>query len=41
MKPVRRMHVSKGRSARHFRHQVGRTARRNVAPMPMRGGFRL
>lgn len=33
--------VNKGRSASKFRKQVGRTKGANVAPPPMRGGFRL
>lgn len=32
--------VHKGRSARHFRHQVGRTHPLNMA-RPGRGGFRI
>lgn len=33
--------VNKGRSARKFRSQAGRTKAPNVAPPPARGGFRL
>lgn len=33
--------VSKNRSARRFRSNVGRTKRVNVAPPPMRGGLRI
>lgn len=33
--------VRKGRSAAKFRRQVGRTKAPNVAPPPMRGGYRL
>jgi len=38
---MRRYAVNKGRSARRFRRQIGRTKRINVAPPPMRGGFRI
>ena len=38
---MRRSRVSKGRSASQFRHNVRHTKRANVAPPPMRGGFRL
>lgn len=41
MKPSKRIPVSKTLSARSFRHHAGRTARANVAPAPMRGGWRL
>lgn len=41
MKPVSRQYVSKHRSARKFRKQMGRTKAVNVAPAPMRGGIRL
>jgi hypothetical protein len=37
----RRHKVNKFRSARKFRHQVGRTHRKNVGVTPMRGGWRL
>lgn len=38
---MRRKPVNKFRSARRFRSNVGRTKRMNVAPPPMRGGFRI
>lgn len=41
MRPVKRYGVSKGSSARHFRHHVGRTKSANVRMNPMRGGWRL
>lgn len=41
MKPVKRMAVNKGRSARNFRKNTERTKAANVAPPPMRGGYRL
>lgn len=37
----RRAGVRKLKAARHFRREVGRTHPRNMAPRPMRGGFRL
>lgn len=36
-----RGHVNKGKSARSFKHQVGKTRKPNVSPAPMRGGIRL
>ncbi|WNK13027.1 MAG: hypothetical protein [Microvirus sp.] len=36
-----RTRVNKGRSAAKFRSNIGRTKAPNVAPPPMRGGFRL
>lgn len=36
-----RHHVNKGHSARKFRGQVAHTKSINVAPPPMRGGWRL
>jgi hypothetical protein len=36
-----RGHVHKGKSAAHFRHDVGRTHPRNAAMAPRRGGWRL
>jgi hypothetical protein len=36
-----RFPVNKRRSARKFRKMVSRTARLNIAPPPMRGGFRI
>lgn len=41
MRPSRRAPVSKGRSAGHFKAQTARTKAPNVAPPPMRGGYRL
>lgn len=41
MRPVSRSGVNKGRSARQFRKNVGRTKAPNVAGAPMRGGWRL
>lgn len=41
MRPLKRQHVNKGRSARKFRHHVGKTKSPNVAGPPMRGGWRL
>ncbi|WNK12626.1 MAG: hypothetical protein [Microvirus sp.] len=41
MRPLKRHGVSKGRSARHFRHQAGRSKAPNVTQGPMRGGWRL
>lgn len=41
MRPVKRSHVNKSRSARSFRHKVGTTHPKNVAMRPMRGGWRL
>lgn len=41
MRPVKRYGVSKHKSARHFRANVGRTKAPNVTLSPMRGGWRL
>lgn len=41
MRPISRFGVSKRGSARSFRRSATRTARANIAPPPMRGGFRL
>lgn len=38
---MKRSHVNKHRGARRFRQQAGRTHGKNLAPPPMRGGFRL
>lgn len=38
---TKRFGVNKGRSARKFRGQVGRTKAPNVSVQPMRGGWRL
>lgn len=40
MRPLRRGHVSKGRSSSKFRRNVGRTKGINLTS-PMRGGIRL
>jgi len=37
----RRHKMSRAGSARHFSRHAARTHRRNVAPVPMRGGIRL
>lgn len=36
-----RRHVNKGRSARKFKRQVGKTKAINLKGAPMRGGIRL
>lgn len=41
MKPVSRRPVSKSKSARSFRRDVGTVAAANHSIMPMRGGWRL
>lgn len=41
MRPVKRMSVNKGRSARKFRAQTRTTKAANVRFNPMRGGWRL
>lgn len=41
MRPLRRSHVDKGRSAKTFRRHSGRTNGRNMKGGPMRGGIRL
>jgi hypothetical protein len=41
MKPLKRGHVSKNKSAKHFRSNVSRTKAVNLSPPPMRGGIRL
>ncbi|WNK14441.1 MAG: hypothetical protein [Microvirus sp.] len=41
MKVSRRMPVNKSRSAAQFRGNTSRTKARNIAPPPMRGGYRL
>jgi len=40
MRPVKRSHVNKAKSAARFRHQTGRTKVANVKA-PMRGGIRM
>ena len=41
MRPSSRSRVSKRGSARRFRGNVSRVAAANMAPPPMRGGFRF
>lgn len=41
MRPVKRYHESKGKSARQFRRNVAVTKSVNLQPAPMRGGWRL
>lgn len=41
MRPLHRKPVHKGKSARKFRKNVSKTKLANVAPRPMRGGYRL
>jgi len=41
MRPLRRGHVNKGKSAGKFRRHAGRTNARNMKGAPMRGGIRL
>ena len=41
MKPLKRRPVSKVKSASNFKRNVGKTKAANVAPTPMRGGYRL
>lgn len=38
---MRRIKLNKSRASRKFRKQVGRTKMANVAPPPMRGGYRF
>lgn len=38
---MKRMNVNKSKSAGNFRAKSGRTKAANVAPPPMRGGYRL
>lgn len=38
---MRRSKVNKYRSSKKFRKQVGRTKMANIAPPPMRGGYRF
>lgn len=38
---MHRQHVNKAHSAKAFSKGVGRTKRINIAPPPMRGGWRL
>lgn len=41
MRPLMRKGVNKGSSAKRFRKSVGRTKGANLAPPPMRGGYRF
>lgn len=41
MRPLSRSNVNKSRSARKFKKNVGRSKVVNMAPMPMRGGYRM
>lgn len=41
MRPLSRIPVSKGKSARNFKANVGTTAAANLRGAPMRGGFRF
>lgn len=41
MRPLKRLGVSKGRSARGFRKNISRTKSVNLRGAPMRGGIRL
>jgi hypothetical protein len=41
MNPLKRSAVSKHKSAKHFRSHVSHTKGLNLAPPPMRGGYRL
>lgn len=41
MRPLKRGHVNKGRSAGKFRGQVGKTKGANISKGLMRGGWRL
>lgn len=41
MRPLRRGHVNKHKSAKRFRGNTSRTKSANVRGAPMRGGWRL
>lgn len=41
MNPLKRKAVSKGASAKHFHKHGSHTKSVNLAPPPMRGGYRL
>ncbi|AKI26885.1 hypothetical protein, partial [Gokushovirinae Bog5712_52] len=41
MRPLKRKHVSKGKSAKTFRKHSHHSKAPNVAQAPMRGGWRL
>ncbi|WNK14571.1 MAG: hypothetical protein [Microvirus sp.] len=38
---MKRTKVNKHRSAKQFRKNIGHTKKANIAPPPMRGGYRL
>lgn len=40
MRPLKRHHTNKGKSAKSFRNNTRKTHKRNIAG-PMRGGIRL
>lgn len=41
MRPLKRGHVNKNRSAKNFRRHSSRTKSPNMRSTPMRGGWRL
>lgn len=41
MRPLKRSHVNKGKSAKQFRHNAGKVKAPNMRGAPMRGGIRL
>jgi hypothetical protein len=41
IRPTRRFGAHKGKHARRFRHDIGRSHAFNVKQKPMRGGWRL
>mgnify|MGYP003325855938 CR=1 FL=1 len=41
MKPVSRKPVNKHKSAKKFRRDMAHTKAANMAPPPMRGGYRM
>lgn len=41
MVPLKRRAVNKGKSVKQFRRNVSKTKAGNIAPKPMRGGYRL
>ncbi|WNK12818.1 MAG: hypothetical protein [Microvirus sp.] len=41
MKPLHRQHLNKSGSARKFRNASSKTKGANLAPPPMRGGYRF
>lgn len=38
---MKRRSVNKNKSAKNFRSKIGKTKAANIAPPPMRGGYRL